>query len=398
MASVRIVNQRHIITGSRKRKQPENTRRAAVPIRYSRGSLTEMQRRGVIAAQREVFRKIAEVEKELESERSRVSNLVVRRIERLSNNDGIVPVHKGVQFMKRGGELQKIFTEYSRRKQRIIAAGIRFAVKAGLGAMTDPIERFLKEHSSKPGMKAKLDGKRATVARQRAIKSALESIYFGNGGFGEGEIREEQEVNAPPFQFAGPLSGRIWPSDEKTRQELAALLNRGINEEMGTRGLRREVRQYMLPGAPKRADERIARTEISNGFFRGEREYAMSKPWIIGMRWHLSAGHSQPCICEANDGKVFDKSFQFHPLHPNDMCFLTAVFDETASGLAGIEGVDFGDEKPIKTQREFLDRRVFGEPENPGLSIVSGLTGTALRKARKEAEREALEKAAKEIQ
>lgn len=83
-----------------------------------------------------------------------------------------------------------------------------------------------------------------------------------------------------PLGLRGP-SRRIV---EAARSGVAERLDAAIGEFLD-----RKVRQHAIT---------IARTEANNAFLAGHVEKAKESPWVIGVRWRLSASHRRPCECE----------------------------------------------------------------------------------------------------
>src|SRR5690606_21412741 len=119
---------------------------------------------------------------------------------------------------------------------------------------------------------------------------------------------------------------------------------------LGMRGPARRVIQAARTGSAEKLDaaleyflERkvryhavvIARTEANAAFLAGHVEKAKASPWVVGVKWNLSASHRVPCECE-----VFAKQNAYglgpgvYPPdkvperpHPNCFCFMTDVVD-----------------------------------------------------------------------
>lgn len=69
---------------------------------------------------------------------------------------------------------------------------------------------------------------------------------------------------------------------------------------------------------------RVARTELNRAFREGQIRYAMKKPWIKEIVWHI--GGPDPCeICEDLDGNAFPVDEVPDIPHPHCMCWLETV-------------------------------------------------------------------------
>lgn len=77
---------------------------------------------------------------------------------------------------------------------------------------------------------------------------------------------------------------------------------------------------------------RLARTELAHAYSEASIQCAKIAPWVLGLKWNLSASHPKPDICDkwATDdlyglGKGVYKPDRVPVDHPNGLCFLTDV-------------------------------------------------------------------------
>ncbi|MEJ7901241.1 MAG: hypothetical protein WKF63_05300 [Thermomicrobiales bacterium] len=150
------------------------------------------------------------------------------------------------------------------------------------------------------------------------------------------------------------LSDRVWKQGRQVRKAIDDTLREGIKGGMSADRLARELRQYLDPsnaptrytrggkiiqrrdGGTKRgyASSRartLARTEITRVHGLATIEAAKVTPGVLGVRWRLSANHSEQDEC--NDLATADRynlgpgvyppdAVPTYPRHPNDLCSL----------------------------------------------------------------------------
>ena len=81
---------------------------------------------------------------------------------------------------------------------------------------------------------------------------------------------------------------------------------------------------------------RVMRTEINNAYKLAQSEYAKSRAWILGVKWNRVAGAEDCPECDDYDtqdlyglGSGVYPGGEIPTSHPNCLCFLTEVFNET---------------------------------------------------------------------
>jgi len=163
------------------------------------------------------------------------------------------------------------------------------------------------------------------------------------------------------------LSGRIWRVDRDARDGMNTLISKAIADGTSAFDLARELEQFLGADADcprwtstrlyKRSKSqiaagdmtglitdpncdgqgvsynalRLARTEIQKVHALATDRVMLNSPWVEKEKVNLSAQHPEPDICDeivsgGEDGAgVYEKGEIELPLHPNCLCFKTAV-------------------------------------------------------------------------
>ena len=163
------------------------------------------------------------------------------------------------------------------------------------------------------------------------------------------------------------LSGRIWRIDRETRDGINMVILNGIQRGASAWDLAKELEQFLgagqdcprwtstrLYGKTKKqiaggdlggllSDSdcdgrgvaynalRLARTEIQKIHSLATDRMMAQQPWVLEEKIHLSAAHPEEDICDetvsgGRDGQgIYDKGEIELPLHPNCLCYKTAV-------------------------------------------------------------------------
>ncbi len=164
------------------------------------------------------------------------------------------------------------------------------------------------------------------------------------------------------------LSDRVWKQGRQVRAAIDDTLREGIRGGMSADKLARELRQYLDPsnaptrytrggkivqrrdGGTKRgyASSRartLARTEITRVHGLATIEAAKVTPGNRGIRWRLSAGHTDQDVCNdlaSRDGYNLGPGVYppdqvpTYPQHPNDLCTLVPVMASRDDVIADI--------------------------------------------------------------
>lgn len=158
------------------------------------------------------------------------------------------------------------------------------------------------------------------------------------------------------------LSDRIWRHDKKYRMAMSEIIQDGISAGEDPAVTARQLEKYVRRGKktlavdyPEMMDRmgsripqdisyealRLVRTETAAAFGEGTIAAARVSPSYIGMKWVLSGSHPVPDICDdlANADHGLGKGVwppgqePMMPAHPNCLCVLISVHEETGSFL-----------------------------------------------------------------
>ena len=126
-----------------------------------------------------------------------------------------------------------------------------------------------------------------------------------------------------------PLSARVYRSkalaNNWIKNTVTAAIVRGDSAADLAKAVRSSIRPT-TPGGVSYAALRLGRTELNNAFHATAIEMSKDRPWIDGMRWHLSATHEwqggdEPC--ERLSGRIFAIEHVPAKPHPQCRCFIT---------------------------------------------------------------------------
>lgn len=206
------------------------------------------------------------------------------------------------------------------------------------------------------------------AARAINLGSAVDSVLFGSVGLEEDAralkraflVGGEQTVEVALARMAAsavPLSERIYRSQVWMNQRVQNMINSALARGLSAREFAAEARDWFRPDTPggvRYAAMRLARTEINNAFHATSIMQAAEKPWIGGMKWHLSRSHPKPDICDAYAKGGREGSGEYAPQdvprkpHPHCFCFVTPVSpdeDEFLDNLVAGRYDDYLDSK-----------------------------------------------------
>jgi hypothetical protein len=166
-----------------------------------------------------------------------------------------------------------------------------------------------------------------------------------------------------------PLSEKVYRSKVSINSRIDRMVNSALARGLSAKEFAGEIRDYINPNTPgglRYASMRLARTEINNAAHAVAIDSVQGKPWVSGMKWHLSSSHPRVDVCNnlASGGHnglgVYPKDQVPAKPHPHCLCFVTP-------------------ETP--TDDEFLDHLLGGqyndylEKYSPGISKrLGGLT------------------------
>jgi len=175
------------------------------------------------------------------------------------------------------------------------------------------------------------------------------------------------------------LSARIWNIDREAQDDIAQVILRGVANGSSAWDIAQELEQFLganqdcprwtstrLYGRTKteiaQGDTtglvsspcdgrgvsynalRLARTEIQKAHALATDRIMASQPWVEKEKIHLSAAHPEEDICDdtvtgGEEGKgIYDVGEIELPLHPNCLCFKTAVLMDEADFTKRMHG------------------------------------------------------------
>ncbi|GIO33247.1 hypothetical protein J2TS6_43880 [Paenibacillus albilobatus] len=158
------------------------------------------------------------------------------------------------------------------------------------------------------------------------------------------------------------LSDRIWRHDQKYRMAMSEIIQDGVATGEDPVVTARQLEKYVRRGRktlavdyPEMMDRmgsripqdvsyealRLVRTETAAAFGEGTIAAAKVSPSYVGMKWVLSSSHPVPDICDdlANADHGLGKGVwppgqePMMPAHPNCLCVLISVHEDTGSFL-----------------------------------------------------------------
>jgi hypothetical protein len=203
-----------------------------------------------------------------------------------------------------------------------------------------------------------------------AVSSQLSAVSEArsSGGVFERQLQMLLDIAAEHLYGDGMnLSGRIWKWDRESREGINRVLMDGIANQKSAWDIAKNLEQYLGAGAdcPRWTSTRLygrtkkeiaagdtggllsgnacdgsgvsynalrlARTEIQKAHALATDRIMAAQPWVEKEKVHLSAAHPETDICddvvgggEKGEG-VYDVGTIELPLHPNCLCYKTAV-------------------------------------------------------------------------
>ena len=167
------------------------------------------------------------------------------------------------------------------------------------------------------------------------------------------------------------LSGRVWRIDRQTRDGISAAILKGVQSGDSAWGIAKELEQFLGAGqdCPVWTAERLYRSKISNPLSVGGKacdgqgvsynalrlarteiqkihnlandRMMAQEPWVREEQIHLSAAHPKKDVCDdvvnKNDG-IYSVGEIELPLHPNCLCYKTAVLVGEKEFIAELNG------------------------------------------------------------
>lgn len=125
-----------------------------------------------------------------------------------------------------------------------------------------------------------------------------------------------------------PLSSRIYRTQALANRWVKQRVVSGIARGIGAKAIADDVKKFIIPGVPggvSYAAMRLGRTEINNAFHATSISLAEDRPWVEGMRWHLSKTHEfeNRCQCNSYADQIFPIGSVPSKPHPQCRCFVT---------------------------------------------------------------------------
>lgn len=128
------------------------------------------------------------------------------------------------------------------------------------------------------------------------------------------------------------LSQRVYTSASGLNGPVSTLVNNALAAGLSAREFANAAKDFinpLTPGGVRYAAYRLARTEINNAAHALAVDSVQDKPWVSGMKWHLSGSHPRVDICNSlasggpkNDGVYAKTSVPAKP-HPHCFCYVT---------------------------------------------------------------------------
>lgn len=240
-----------------------------------------------------------------------------------------------------------------------------------------------------------IEARRAeAAARASQLGSAIDSLAFRAAGrelegrlladslqFGLTQSIETAVVRMTQSQF--PLAQRIYRTQVWMEGRIQTKINSALARGLSAREFAAEARDWFdprTPGGVRYASMRLARTEINNAFHATSVNQAADKPWVTGMKWHLSGSHPKADVCDemakedhANLGVgIYRKEDVPRKPHPHCFCFVTPELtdeDEFLDTLVAGGYDDYLDQQRLAAGR-LQPGSLPGLPESTGLGAI----------------------------
>lgn len=156
------------------------------------------------------------------------------------------------------------------------------------------------------------------------------------------------------------LSDRLWLAKQSDRAAIDRILREAIvagdDPLLAAERLERYLTPLgqktttLLPRAASGRDDakgnyaarRLARTEVTRAFGQATIQAAELNPFVVGVKWNLSARHPKPDACDRNarghsrglePGVYHPNDAPRYPNHPMDLCFLSPVTVEDTDAV-----------------------------------------------------------------
>lgn len=150
-----------------------------------------------------------------------------------------------------------------------------------------------------------------------------------------------------------PLSEKVYRSKVSINSRIDKMVNSALARGLSAKEFAGEIRDYINPNTPgglRYASMRLARTEINNAAHAVAIDAVQGKPWVTGMKWHLSGSHPRVDVCNslASGGRKGSGVYPTDQVpakpHPHCLCFVTPETpsdDEFTDNLLGGQYNDY---------------------------------------------------------
>lgn len=246
---------------------------------------------------------------------SRAAADAEREISKYKNKEGVGAQVRVAQLMGARGAISRILSYMWRDVGRITRAGQQEAQAAAIEKSFDWEEVLL--------ARAVPDKDQRNALRKSLVAAADKNI---------------DAMIARVLKTHIPLSSQVYRTRVLSNGWVERAINSALARGATVNELAADVKSMINPntnGGVSYAAKRLARTEINNAYHSQAIDTARDKPWITGMRWHLSKSHPRRDRCnelsEADHGQgpgVYGLGQVPRKPHPQCLCY---VVPETLS-------------------------------------------------------------------
>jgi len=135
------------------------------------------------------------------------------------------------------------------------------------------------------------------------------------------------------------ISDRVWELRTYSN-DIEVIIKNGLRNKLSIETISKQLDGFIKPGrhvttltpygrALNFDSMRIARTEVMEAYRLADVAAMRRSPWVTGLKWELSGGHTDLCECDELDGQVFTEADVPMAPHPQCAC---ALIPEVMSG------------------------------------------------------------------
>jgi hypothetical protein len=238
---------------------------------------------------------------------------------------------RGEYIRDRQHELKKLMRNLHSDYSEILGAGLQELGEAGVAR-----ERAVRELLSLP----EEPRMRAMLSRRHELSGQLSNGTVIDVDFSQVALDAVDNVMKRVYRDGLSLSGRIWNLSNGGQQELENRLLNALLTGQSAQDLSESLKHFLTESGKENLRYnamRLARTEINNAYREASIQAATDPetgklhPWLAGIRWSLSASHTQIDICDvwASDdtglGSGIYAPDDIPPGHPHCMCWTADV-------------------------------------------------------------------------